>query len=166
MPGRHGTECTTSLRTAYEHDRALYGVDNSRLSAGSVVSQSTSVIIGFFSFVLFEKVGNVAPEDHEWQTTLVFLAVAIVLMRVQKFYFRTLGFWTWRTNKHWSSLMMRFLSFVSLTILFIATHFLLTAVTHSWSSWHLSWLEGIASITATMLLAFFWVNVYSQAQLD
>lgn len=161
----HDVRCATELHTKYDEDRERYGVDDARLGAGSVASQATTAIIGFFSYVLFEKALNIAPVDQEWQATIVFLAATLVVLSIQRCYFSFVGYSIWRANPQWSVLTMRFLSFVTLVMLFIATHFLSDAVTHSWRTWHLSWLEGLAAIVATVLLVFYWVNIYAQAKI-
>lgn len=156
------TDCASALHAAYETERARHGVDNAHLSAGSVMSQATSVIIGFFSVDLFEKVANVTPEEHQWQTALAFVVGTVAVLRLQKLYLGTVGFRTWTANPQWSALLMQFMQFVSLVMLFISAHFLRAAINESWRAWHLSWMEGVVAITATMLLAFFAASVHAR----
>ena len=125
---------------------------------------TTAVFISFFSGFFYSRASGLAPDSRQVQLTVIVVNLAALVIYVSQGYVNTLGFRDWVANKHWAVVTMKFINFVNVAAIFVASQFILASIDRAWTSSRLSWFESFALIYVMVRTIFYVTELLHMAK--
>ena len=159
----HKTNCGELDRLAYENARRSVGLDVDQLSVVSMIGDSTTVVIGFFTSLVYSRVSGLAPAHHQRHLAILATAFTLLVFVIIRVFVKFAGYWMWQLDRTWCSIVLRVVQFTRTAFLFLVTHFVGTLVVEWWAERQLSWAEVVASIYIIVVSIYFGLQVLNKS---
>lgn len=143
----------------YQQTLAAQGLDNSRMSATSLIDDSTVVIIGFVTSLLQVRISSMAPANRQTSLVLMIGSITVLLFAALRQFVTRVCYFLWRHNRNWCSVVLRVVQFVRAAALFLVTHSVSSAILLLWDESQMSWLETFAISYILVVTIYFIVEV-------
>jgi hypothetical protein len=155
----HSEKCIAEEDAKISETRAQFGLEKTSLGATMLASDTTLVILGFFTTVLSQTVSSVVPETRKLHATILSICLAVLLFMSIRLFVDQTSLVLWRLAREFTITLFRFLKFVSSLTLVVISHFV-TDLLFSELGTGMSWVESAAIIVAGVLTVYLVLQLF------
>lgn len=141
----HSEKCESAELEQIKQAREKFGLTRSTLGAAEIASDSTLVIVGFFTSLVSQRVTSIAPEHRKAHVALLSVCISILAFAFIFQFVENTSVVFWRLSRDFALSLFRFLKFFCSIMLVLTSHFL-TDILFAELSGNLSWLEAAALV--------------------
>jgi len=155
----HSEKCIADEDEQINTTRQQFGLADTSLGGSMIASDSTLVIIGFFTSALSQTMSSAAPDNRKLHVAIVAVCFSILLFKSIQIFVDQTSVVLWRLSRDFAYTVFRFLKFVCSVTLFLTSHFI-TDILFAELGTGMSWIESAAIMVAAVLTVYLVLQLF------
>lgn len=159
MTTYHDKKCMEAELAQIAEMRAQFGLTKNSLGGAMMTSETTLVIIGFFTSELSQQITSAAPDNRKIHVTVLAVCLSVLTFMSIELFVEQFAVLLWRLSRDVAVTLFRFLKFVCSLILVLTSHFV-TDLMFEELGGGMSWVESSAIIIAAVLTIYLLLQLF------
>jgi len=159
MTTYHDPKCVEAELAEIVSVRGQFGLTKNSLGGAMMTSETTLVIIGFFTSALSQKITLAAPENRKLHVTILAMCLSILTFMGIELFVDQCAVVLYRLSRDATITLFRFLKFVCSLILVLTSHFVTDIMFEELGS-GMSWVESSAIIVSAVLTIYLLLQLF------
>lgn len=155
----HSEKCIADENEQIKTTRQQFGLANSSLGGSMIASDSTLVIIGFFTSALSQIMSSAAPDNRKLHVAINAVCISVLLFKSIQLFVDQTSVILWRLSRDFTFTLFRFLKFVCSLTLILTSHFI-TDILFEELGTGMSWVESAAIMIAAVLTIYLVLQLF------
>lgn len=155
----HSEKCSAAELEQISEARTRFGLTSGTLGATEIASDSTLVVVGFFTSLVSQRVTSLAPDNRKLHVAILSVCMMMFSFMIIHLFVQHTAATLWRLSRDFATTVFRFLKFVCSILLILTSHFL-TDILFANLNGNLSWIEAGVVVIAGIFTVYFVLQLF------